>query len=86
MTFREFENSVFFQKISELQKPNISETRENEKFGKFCLTQGLIKCCLSCVLMSILMENLWTFWLGIELNIKHDQNVNEVKYLNVPFY
>jgi len=47
--FREFENSSFFRKISELRKlniselrkPNISETRENEKFGNFRLTQGL---------------------------------------------
>ena len=31
----------FFQKISELRQPNISETRKNEKFGKFRLTQGL---------------------------------------------
>jgi len=38
------------------------------------------------VLMSIPMENLWTFWLDIELNIKRNQNINEVKYLNVPFY
>jgi len=39
--FREFENSVFFRKISGLRKPNISETRENEKFGNFRLTRGL---------------------------------------------
>jgi len=37
-----FSNNVFFQKISELRQSNISETRENEKFRKFCLTQGLI--------------------------------------------
>ncbi len=39
--FREFENSCYFRKISELQKWNFSETRKNEKFGNFCLTQGL---------------------------------------------
>ncbi len=31
----------FFQKNSELQQPNISETRKNEKLGNFHLTQGL---------------------------------------------
>ncbi len=40
--FRKFENSVFYRKISELRQPNISETRENKKFGKFRLTQPLI--------------------------------------------
>jgi len=39
--FFEFENSVFFWKISELRQPNISETCVNEKFGKFRITQGL---------------------------------------------
>ncbi len=39
--FCEFENNEFFQKISELQKSNISETRKNEKFRKICLLQGL---------------------------------------------
>jgi hypothetical protein len=39
--FHEFKNSGFFRKISELRKPNISETHENEKFGNFRLTQGL---------------------------------------------
>jgi len=36
-----FKNYVHFRIISELRKPNISETRENEKFGNFRLTQGL---------------------------------------------
>ncbi len=40
--FREFEKTRYFQKISELQKPNYFKTRKNEKFGKFRLTQGLI--------------------------------------------
>jgi len=31
----------FFRKISGLRQPNFSETRENEKFRKSCLTQGL---------------------------------------------
>jgi len=31
----------YFQKKFELQKMNFSETGESEKFGKFCLTQGL---------------------------------------------
>jgi len=39
--FCEFEKFGFFQKNSELRKPNISETRENEKFGNFHLIQGL---------------------------------------------
>jgi len=39
--FCEFEKPGYFQKISELQKLNYSETRENKKFGNFCLTQGL---------------------------------------------
>jgi hypothetical protein len=30
-----------FSSRNELRKPNISETRENEMFGKFGLTQGL---------------------------------------------
>ncbi len=30
-----------FPKNSELRKLNYSETRENKKFGKLCLTQGL---------------------------------------------
>jgi len=34
-------NFVFFQKISKLRQPNFSEIRENEKFGKFRLMQGL---------------------------------------------
>jgi len=42
--FREFEKFGFFWKNSELQKPNISQTRKNEKFGNFCLTQGLNLC------------------------------------------
>ncbi len=33
----------FFQKISKFWQLNISETRKNEKFGKFHLTQGLKK-------------------------------------------
>jgi len=37
-----FENSGYFQKISELRKTNFSETHENKKFGNFHLTQGLI--------------------------------------------
>jgi len=41
--FCEFENSSIFRKISKLQQPDISETRKNEKFRKFCLTQGLIE-------------------------------------------
>ncbi len=40
--FLKFEKFGFFQKKSELRKPNISETHENEKFGNFGLTQGLI--------------------------------------------
>jgi len=36
-----FGNSGYYRKISELRKPNISETRENEKFGNFRLMQGL---------------------------------------------
>jgi len=39
--FCELENSSFFQKNSELWQLNISQTRINEKFGKFHLTQGL---------------------------------------------
>jgi len=41
--FREFEKTGYFWKISELRKTNFSETRENEKFRNFCLTQGLKK-------------------------------------------
>jgi len=33
----------FFLKISELQQPNFSETRENKEFKKFRLTLGLNK-------------------------------------------
>jgi hypothetical protein len=40
--FREFEKTGYFQKISELWKPNYSKTCENQKFGKFRLMQGLI--------------------------------------------
>ncbi len=39
--FHEFEKSIFFLKISELRQPNISETPENKKYGKFHLMQGL---------------------------------------------
>ncbi len=39
--FREFKKFGFFRKKSELQTLNISETRKNEKFGNFRLTQGL---------------------------------------------
>jgi hypothetical protein len=46
--FCEFEKNGYFRKISELRKTNFSETRENEKFGNFRLTQGLtLKCFLS---------------------------------------
>jgi len=41
--FCEFEKTGHFRKISELQKPNYSKTRENEKFRKFPLSQGLNK-------------------------------------------
>jgi len=40
--FCQFEKTGYFQKNSELQKPNYSETRENKKFRKFRLTQGLL--------------------------------------------
>ncbi len=33
--------TLYFRKISKLQKPNYSETCKNEKFGKFHLKQGL---------------------------------------------
>jgi hypothetical protein len=39
--FCEFKKTGYFRKISKLQKPNYSETRENKKFGKFRLLQGL---------------------------------------------
>ncbi len=40
--FHETEKKWFFpKKNSKFRKPNNSETRENEKFGKFCLSQGL---------------------------------------------
>jgi len=39
--FHEFKNSGYFQKNSELRKTNFSEACKNEKFGNFCLTQGL---------------------------------------------
>ncbi len=45
--FVKFENTGYFQKISELWKPNYSETRENKKFRKFCLMQGLNKLSLA---------------------------------------
>ncbi len=34
-------SGVDFTNILRLRKPNFSKTRENKKFGKFCLTQGL---------------------------------------------
>ncbi len=39
--FHEFKKTGYFRKISKLRKLNYSKTRENKKFGKFCLTQGL---------------------------------------------
>jgi len=39
--FCEFEKTAYFQKNSELRKPNYSKTGENEKFRKFRLLQGL---------------------------------------------
>jgi hypothetical protein len=41
INFSEFEKTRYFQKIPQLQKPNYSKTRENKKFGKFHLKQGL---------------------------------------------
>ncbi len=41
--FCEFEKTGYFQKNSELRKPNYSVTCENKKFGKFRLSQGLTK-------------------------------------------
>jgi len=45
--FCKFEKTRYFRKISELRKPNYSETRENKKFEKLCLTQGLTLVCIS---------------------------------------
>jgi len=39
--FLQFKKTGYLRKISELRKTNFSVTRENEKFGNFCLTQGL---------------------------------------------
>ncbi len=39
--FSQVQKNGYFQKISELQKMNFSETRENNKFRNFRLTQGL---------------------------------------------
>jgi len=44
--FCEFEKTGYFRKISKLWKPNYSKTRENKKFGKFRLTQGLNLNCI----------------------------------------
>jgi hypothetical protein len=39
----EFGRLGHYQNISEIQKKSISETRENENFGKKRLSQGLIE-------------------------------------------
>ncbi len=38
-----FEKLGNYRNISEIRKTAISETRENENFGKKCLTQGLTR-------------------------------------------
>ncbi len=58
--FREFKNFGFFRKISELRKPDISETRENEKFGKNRLSQGLNWIELRCVQLIWKFADLWS--------------------------
>jgi hypothetical protein len=41
MRFFNFELNIVFCNFWKVRKSNFSETRENEKFRNFCLTQGL---------------------------------------------
>ncbi len=65
------QNFRFFQKISELQQPNISETRENEKFGKFHLTQDLTFTCCHLIYIGMVHLNQWLieWWLFFDRRI-----------------
>ncbi len=58
--FCEFKKTGYFQKISELWKPNYSETRKNEKFGKFRLLQGLRIMSVLVILAITPFSKIWT--------------------------
>jgi len=81
--FCEFEKTGYFQKFQNFEKPNYSETHENKKFRKFCLTQGFIvrnpaiKCLLEAIKISkrnlvlkkckIVLNSSWVQYLDLDL-------------------